>query len=143
MTTVYLSLGSNLGNRELNIQKAIYHLENSGIFIEETSSVIETDPVGGPPQGKFFNTVLKVETSYSPHQLLQTIKSIEQKMGRKKTIINGPRVIDIDILLFDDQSIHTPELTIPHPRMKERDFVMRPLKEIAPRKAAELLHANH
>ena len=128
---VYLGLGSNLGDRQDNIQKAVAALK-SHIQIEKISTVIETEPVGGPPQGKFLNAVLKGTTSLSAQKLLETVKSIETNLGRVPTIKDGPRTIDIDILLYDRLNIQTPQLTIPHPRMHKRDFVMIPLKEIAP-----------
>ena len=128
---VYLGLGSNLGNREANIHLAIERLKPF-IEIKKISRIIETDPVSGPKQGKYLNAVLKAETLFSPQKLLNLAKGIEKEFGRKKTIPNAPRPIDIDILLYDNQEIHSSELTIPHPRMFEREFVMTPLREIAP-----------
>ena len=132
MSTVYLGLGSNLGNRQENILRALHLLEEAGIPIQKRSTIIETDPIGGPIQGRFLNAVVKTETSYSPQTLLKKIKSIEKKLGRIKTIENGPRPIDIDILLYDDVEIKSEGLTIPHPRMFDRAFVLKPLKEIDP-----------
>lgn len=129
---VYLALGSNMGDRLAYMRKAVIHLKQTGINILKTSSVIETDPVGGPPQGKFLNAALRAETTLSPADLLAHLKSIEKKLGREQTEKNGPRPIDIDILLYDNISIKNPTLTIPHPRMFEREFVMRPLLEIEP-----------
>ena len=134
---VYLGLGSNLGERRANIQNAIVALKNY-IQIDQISTIIETDPVGGPPQGKFLNAVLKGQTNLSAEELLDTVKAIETNLGRTATVKDGPRVIDIDILLYDQFKIETPKLTIPHPRMLERDFVMTPLKEIAPELVNEL-----
>ena len=94
--------------------------------------MIETEPVGFLDQGKFLNAVLKGTTQLSPFDLLKQTQSIEEKLGRIKTIPNGPRTIDIDILFYDHEKISTPHLTIPHPRMWERDFVVRPLNEIEP-----------
>ena len=130
--TVYLALGSNMGSRLENINKAVLLLTEKGLVVLKESSVIETDPVGGPMQGKFLNAALKAETQLNPEDLLLTLKSIEVELGRKKTIKNDPRPIDIDILLYDNISMETPTLTIPHPRMLDRDFVMRPLQEIEP-----------
>ena len=138
MAVVYLGLGSNLGDRRKNIQQAIEELKQSGFAVEKISTVIETDPVGGPPQGKFLNAVLKGQTELPPEELLQKMQSIEKKLGRVKTIANGPRIIDVDILLYDQIAVHTPTLIIPHPRMLTRDFVMNPLKEIAPQLIKEL-----
>ncbi len=130
MAIVYLGLGSNMGNREKHIHDALDLLTQKNIAVIAISSLIETDPVGGPPQGKFLNGALRAETDLSPEELLICLKTIEKELGRKTSIKNGPRPIDIDILLYDNISIKTPTLTIPHPRMKQRDFVMRPLKEI-------------
>ncbi len=94
--------------------------------------MIETQPVGGPPQGKFLNGVLKIRTHLSPHVLLHRLKFIERQMGRLPSRRNAPRVIDIDILLYDNGRIQSKDLTIPHLRMRERPFVLIPLKEIAP-----------
>lgn len=137
--TIYLALGSNMGDRKRNIDLALIELEGIGVKIEKISSLIETDPAGGPPQGKYLNAVLRAATGLSPEALLLKIKIIEQKLGRTPTVRNGPRPIDIDILLYDDIALSTPELTIPHPRMRERDFVMNPLSEIAPGVARALL----
>jgi len=132
VATVYLGLGSNLGDRDKNLNQALEELTAVGLEIEKVSRFIETDPVGGVPQGKFLNAALKAQTQWSPENLLARIKAIETKMGRRDTGRNGPRVIDIDILLYDRVVMTTPQLTIPHPRMHERDFVLTPLKEIAP-----------
>jgi len=129
---VYLALGSNLGNRRSLIQQAVDELQANGIPVKKISSIIETKPVGGPQQENFLNAVLQAETSLDPHQLLSLTQNIEKKMGRTRDVLNGPRTIDIDILLYNNQSISTLTLIIPHPRMLERDFVMNPLKEIAP-----------
>lgn len=138
MSTVYLALGSNLGDRLEYIQKAINEIENVGLKVLKLSTIIETEPVGGIPQGKYLNAVLKAKTAYSPEELHVITQGIERKLGRVKKKINGPRVIDIDILLFDDIKLITPQLLIPHPRMLERSFVMRPLNEIDPTLCASL-----
>ncbi|MBF0122014.1 MAG: 2-amino-4-hydroxy-6-hydroxymethyldihydropteridine diphosphokinase [Candidatus Omnitrophica bacterium] len=132
MPVVYLGLGSNLGDREKNIRDAVELLNNSGVKILKLSKIIETNPVGGPPQDLFLNAAVKAETALLPQELLKTCLKVEADLGRMRTVLNGPRTIDIDILLYDDCTINTPELVIPHPRMKERDFVMRPLREIVP-----------
>ena len=132
MPTVFLGLGSNLGNRRDNIKEAVRLIQKHNISLKKFSSIIETEPVGGPSQEKFLNTVVKVKTDLSARHLLKTLKSIEKELGRRKTVVNGPRIIDIDILLYDALTLNTPQLIIPHPRMWQRDFVMRPLKEIAP-----------
>lgn len=138
MATIYLGVGSNLGNRALNIKRALVRLEDNKISVTKLSTVIETDPVGGPKQGKYLNAVLEAKTTLSPEPLRQILKAIERELGRKKTVRNGPRPIDLDILLYDRETVKTDELKIPHPQMLERDFVMKPLAEIAPEVAQEL-----
>ena len=133
MSEIYLALGSNLGDRQHNLNEAVNQLKEHNIQLITASSIIETDPIGGPEsQGKFLNQVVQAQTQLSPHELLKTCKKIEQNMGREKTVRNGPRIIDIDILLYDNIRINSEELTIPHPRMWEREFVLKPLREIAP-----------
>ena len=132
MNTVYLGLGSNLGDRNGNILQAIDEMKSQGIDIKKLSSILETDPVGGPPQEKFLNAVARGETDISPFDLLELVKRVEIKLGRKRTVLNGPRTIDIDILLYSNVKINSPILTIPHPRMLKRNFIMTPLKEIEP-----------
>ena len=143
MAVVFLALGSNLGNRRKNIRLALDQLEKKSIIVERLSTVIETDPVGGPPQGKFLNAVLKATTRLSPLELLSALKSIERDLGRTSTVRNGPRIMDIDILLYDNLTMNSSELIIPHPQMFERPFVMTPLEEIEPQLAKELFHAHH
>ena len=138
MVTVFLGLGSNLGNRGGNISRALSELEKKNINVLKMSTIIETEPVGGPPQGKYLNAVAKASTSLAPQELLKILKAIETDLGRIKTTPNGPRHIDIDILLYGEESIQTPQLTIPHPFMRTRDFVMIPLREIAPETAEKL-----
>ena len=130
MPIVYLGLGSNLGDRAKNIHEAVRLLGEAGVMPVTLSSIIETDPVGGPPQGLFLNAVLKAATERSPVELLKAAHCVEAELGRVRTVRNGPRTIDVDILLYDDQTINTPELMVPHPRMREREFVMRPLREV-------------
>lgn len=130
MATVYLGLGSNLGDRKQNILDALCLLNERGIKTIQLSTLIETDPVGGPPQGLFMNAVLRAETALSPQELLTACLLVETDLGRVRMIRNGPRTIDIDILLYDDVMMDTPDLVIPHPRMRERSFVMCPLREV-------------
>jgi len=132
MSFVYLALGSNLGDRLQYIQKAVAELEARGLKVIKFSKIIETDPVGGVVQGKYLNAVLKASTIHSPEDLHMITQSIERKLGRVKKIFNGPRVIDIDILLYDDIKLTTSKLLIPHPRMLERSFVMQPLEQMDP-----------
>ena len=132
MATVYLALGSNVGDRHSSIQRAVEALNAAGIHVERVSTIIETEPMGGPVQGKFLNAVLKARTELSPELLHSQTRRIEKELGRVHREVNGPREIDIDILLYGHITLSFPGLTIPHPRMLERAFVMGPLKEIAP-----------
>ena len=133
MTIAYLGVGSNLGDREANIKKAIGFLGGiKKMKVTKISRFIESDPVGGPPQGKYLNGAVKIETELTPRDLLKAVKDIEKRVGRADTVRNGPRVMDIDILAYDDVVVDEDDLKIPHPRMYERDFVKIPLKEIAP-----------
>jgi len=127
----YLSLGSNLGDRENNLSAAIARLRALG-HIVAVSSLYETEPVEFTDQPWFLNCVVLVETTETPMQLLATVLAIEQEMGRVRTQKKGPRTIDIDILLFGETILDTPELTVPHPAMHQRRFVLEPLVEIAP-----------
>ncbi len=130
MPVIYLGLGSNLGDRERNIHDAVRLLAGYGVSEFKLSTIIETAPVGGPPQGFFLNAVLKAKTSLAPENLLKVIQQVEAELGRVRTVKDGPRTIDIDILLYEGVVLDTPELHIPHPRMKERQFVMVPLREV-------------
>jgi len=132
MVTAYLGIGSNLGNRKNNIEKALEILRDSrGITVEQVSSIIETEPVGGPPQGKFLNGAIRIKTNLSAMQLLTRMHQIEDELGRVRLLEkNEPRTLDLDILLYGDERIDEPDLKVPHPRMHEREFVMRPLQEI-------------
>jgi len=131
MPKVYLGLGSNLGDREGNIAEALRRL-SEGVSIERVSSLYETEPVGYEEQPWFLNAVCEGETELDAEGLLRFVKGIEREMGRKETVRWGPRVIDIDILLYDDIVLEMPELTIPHPRLHQRRFVLAPLAELAP-----------
>lgn len=130
-TRVILALGSNLGDRRANLLQALKEI-SSQVAILKTSSVYETPPWGYIDQPVFFNQVLSGCTSLNPIELLVFVKGIEQKMGRVKNFKNGPRLMDIDILLFGEQIVNTEALAIPHPRMLERGFVLLPLSEIEP-----------
>jgi len=138
MSTVYLALGSNLGDRLHYIQKAITELKACGLKVLKLSNIIETDPLEAPPQGRFLNAVLKAQTHFFAEELILITQGIERKLGGVKKIFRGPRVIDIDILLYDDIKLITPQLVVPHPRMLERPFVMQPLEEIDPALCASL-----
>ncbi len=127
----YIGIGSNLGDREKYIESAIEKLrEIKGIEVKRASNIYETDPVGGPRQGKYLNGALELETEFEPRELLAKLQAIENELGRKRLVKNAPRTIDLDILLYGDKKIDEPGLKIPHPRMREREFVMKPLKEI-------------
>lgn len=128
---VYLSLGSNLGDRRANLKEALRLLGES-LEIASVSSVYDTEPVGVGEQPRFLNLVCRVNTDIGPMQLLSLIKGIESSMGRDLSLRNAPRVIDIDIILYGDTIMESPELIIPHPRMRERAFVLVPFAEIAP-----------
>jgi 2-amino-4-hydroxy-6-hydroxymethyldihydropteridine diphosphokinase len=133
MAVTYLGLGSNLGDRKANLEQAIQKLAvHPKVKISKISSFHETVPVGYEAQPDFLNAVVEVETTLDPKQLLDLALSIETSMGRKRTIRWGPRVIDIDILLYDNEHIEEDGLSIPHPRMLERRFVVEPLAEVAP-----------
>ena len=130
---VYLGLGTNLGDKRKNLNDAIRMLENLVGEGEKVSSVIETEPEGFKSDNMFLNAVVKVRTTLSPFELLDITQDVEKSLGRKEKSSNGiyhDRVIDIDILLYDDINISTPRLVIPHPRMTQREFVMTPLAEI-------------
>ncbi|MDR1247025.1 MAG: 2-amino-4-hydroxy-6-hydroxymethyldihydropteridine diphosphokinase [Clostridiales Family XIII bacterium] len=131
MSRIYLGLGTNLGDTESNLEQALYCLSEK-ITILKKSSLYETEPVGFKDQPWFLNMVVEAETDLSPNGLLRFVQSTEKRMKRVKTIVNGPRIIDIDILLYDDERVDAEGLIIPHPRMTERAFVMVPLREISP-----------
>ena len=128
---VYLSLGSNLGDRQANIRTAIGQLLDLG-YVQEVSSLYETEPVEFTDQPWFLNCAVAVRTELIPREFLAGMLAIERSMGRQRTQPKGPRIIDIDILLFGAAHINTPTLTVPHPAMHERRFVLEPLAEIAP-----------
>ena len=128
---VYLSLGSNLGNREANLKSAIQRLEQFGQVVA-VSSFYETEPVEFTDQPWFLNCAVALETEKTPQQLLRAVLAVEEEMGRRRTQNKGPRTIDIDILLFGALIVDIQGLTIPHPAMHERRFVLEPLAEIAP-----------
>ena len=129
--TVYLGLGSNMGNRQANLDKSI-DLLSQRLKVEQVSSIYDTEPVGNTDQPRFLNLVCQVYTRLAPQELLTLAKSIELKLGRAPGTSNAPRPIDIDILFYGEQVIETPELVIPHPRLTGRAFVLIPLAEIAP-----------
>jgi 2-amino-4-hydroxy-6-hydroxymethyldihydropteridine diphosphokinase len=129
---VFLSLGSNLGNRRRALDEAIEALEGAGVNLTDRSSVYETEPTDRVDQPWFLNVVLRARTQLAPTELLAVCKAIERRLGRRPGPRFGPRPIDIDILLYDRKTIDQKNLTVPHPRMHERRFVLVPLQEIAP-----------
>ena len=131
MYTVYLALGSNVGDRAGNVARAV-DLLAEGVEVVRRAPVYESKPVGVTNQDNFYNTVIEVRTEMEPPQLLSFIKAVEKEAGRIKRERWGPREIDIDIILYDDLEYKNPMLQIPHQRMLERDFVLIPLAEIAP-----------
>jgi 2-amino-4-hydroxy-6-hydroxymethyldihydropteridine diphosphokinase len=130
--TVYLSLGSNLGDRAAHIEQALTRLNEEGVRIVRRSSFYQTEPVEFQAQGWFLNIAVEAQTELMPRQLLRVIRFIERELGRKRIVPSGPRTVDIDILLFGTEIVNAAELEIPHPRMAERRFVLVPMAEIAP-----------
>lgn len=131
MARIYLSLGSNIGDRAANIARAVSALSERGVRVTRESSLYETEPVEFRDQDWFLNSVVEGETKLEPQELLNVLLEIERSLGRKRRVLKGPRTIDIDILLYDDAELHTPEIDVPHPRMSQRRFVLVPLAEIA------------
>jgi 2-amino-4-hydroxy-6-hydroxymethyldihydropteridine diphosphokinase len=131
--TAYIGLGANLGERQASVRAAAALLRRvPGVGSVSLSSLHETEPVGGPAgQGAYLNAAARVQTDLSPSALLEALLGLEARLGRQRAEKWGPRTIDLDILLFDDEVIATPELTVPHPLMHERRFVLEPLAEIA------------
>jgi 2-amino-4-hydroxy-6-hydroxymethyldihydropteridine diphosphokinase len=133
MATVYLGLGANIGNREANLRMALWAMTRMA-RVEAVSSLYETDPIGSVrDQPTFYNAVCRIETGLEPESLLRFLKGIEHEIGRRPGgPIGGPRPIDLDILLYDDRTVESDDLTLPHPRLAERPFVLIPLAEIEP-----------
>lgn len=132
MSTAYIGIGSNLGRREENCERAIRLLTEHGISVTKRSSMIETRPWGVTEQPDFINLAIEIETALKPEDLLRLLKKIETETGRLPSSRWGPRAIDLDILLYDDLVMTTPELEVPHPGIAHREFVLRPLSELAP-----------
>lgn len=135
MATLYLSLGTNLGDRRSNLETALTHIARDVGTVMSASEVIETEPWGFDSSNSFLNMAVKVETLLQPLEVLHATQDIERQMGRSEKSVNREykdRLIDIDLLLYDDIVMNTPELTIPHPLMYQREFVMKPLLQIAP-----------
>ena len=136
MSTAYVALGSNLGDREENLRNALKHLEANAVRVVKVSTFIETEPYGVTDQPGFVNAVCQVETELEPLELLRLLLKIELEMGRVRLRRWGERNIDLDLLLYEDACIVSEELTLPHPDMQNRDFVLLPFAEIA----GEVLH---
>ncbi len=132
MKKIYLALGSNLGNREENLQECVDRLETIGVHVLQCSSTYETKPMYVLEQGQFLNLVLEAETNLFPRTLIKKLKALERELGRKQAQQNRPRLIDVDVLFYGRFIIETKELTVPHPRLEERRFVLEPLAELAP-----------
>ncbi len=130
--TIFLSLGSNIGEREKNLRAAIAQLPQAGVDVKKISSIYETEPVDVLEQPWFLNCVVQGETAVPAVELLRELREIEARMGSKKLVARGPRLIDLDILLYGHEIVDTAELQVPHPRMHLRRFVLAPLAEIAP-----------
>ena len=140
--TIFLGLGTNLGDRATNLEHALAQLSAEGVEIVRRSSLYATEPVGFAPQHWFLNCVVKAATELMPRQLLRVTQQVEHELGRRRTVRNGPRTIDIDILLFGTSVVSAPDLEIPHPRLTERRFVLIPLREIAPSVRHPTLHRS-
>jgi 2-amino-4-hydroxy-6-hydroxymethyldihydropteridine diphosphokinase len=136
MAAVYLGIGSNLGDKRANCLRAVELLRSRGILVTKESALYETEPWGLKDQPGFINMAVAAETDLTPHDLLNSLKEIERKMGRDEGVRWGPRLIDLDILLYDDLILTTDTLTVPHPHLHEREFALKPLAEIA----SEVIH---
>lgn len=131
MVICYIGIGSNLGDRRSYIERAIDELKSSrAIKVNRSSSIYETDPVSKVPQGKFLNGVLEIETMLAPRALLVELNNIEERLGRQRTVKDGPRTIDLDILYYGQEKVEEPGLTIPHPQITRREFVLKGLREL-------------
>lgn len=131
MITCYIGIGSNLGDRQKYINDAIKSLKNvRGIKVKRISSIYETEPLSDIPQGKYLNGVIEIETDLEAASLLKKLNGIEETLGRKRTVKNAARTIDLDILYYGDKKINNKDLTIPHPRIQEREFVLKGLREL-------------
>lgn len=142
MPIVFIGIGSNLGKREKNCEVAICLLEKNSLEITERSSMIETEPWGITEQPKFINLAIKAKTDLGPGELLELLKKIESKAGRQPGTRWGPRAIDLDILFYDDLIFKTEDIEIPHPGIAEREFVLKPLAEIAQDKIHPVLQKS-
>ena len=124
----YLGLGSNVGDRRATLRRAVAAM----VEVTAVSAVYETEPVGGPEQGRYYNIVVELETEKDPWELLELCRELERAAGRERVVRWGPRTLDVDVLLVGDVSVNDDDLTVPHPRMVQRNFVMRPLLDLDP-----------
>ncbi|MEA2499647.1 MAG: 2-amino-4-hydroxy-6-hydroxymethyldihydropteridine diphosphokinase [Actinomycetota bacterium] len=134
MTTAWIGIGSNVGDRAQFARRAVEELRSTeGLDVTGVSSLYETSPIGGPPQRSYVNLAVRIETELEARPLLELLQSIEQRLGRDASAIRwGPRVIDLDLLLVGDEKVSEPDLEVPHPRLSQRNFVLVPLLEIDP-----------
>jgi len=133
VSRAYLALGSNVGERLAHLQLAVDALDaTAGVDVVAVSRVYETAPVGGPPQPAYLNAAVAIDTELDPHRVLELAQGIEREAHRVRAERWGPRTLDVDLLLFDDIRLDEPDLTVPHPRMWERGFVLAPLRDVAP-----------
>jgi 2-amino-4-hydroxy-6-hydroxymethyldihydropteridine diphosphokinase len=131
MAICYIGIGSNMGDRQAFIDKAIAELEDAkDVKIRRISSIYETEPVSDIPQGKFLNGVIEIDTRLKPRGLLKRLNAVEEKLGRVRSVKNSPRTIDLDILYYGEEVIKDKALEIPHPKIKEREFVLKGLREL-------------
>ena len=137
---VYIALGSNVGDRAAMLARAIEEMKSAGLRVLRRSSLYETEPVGGPPQGWFLNAVVEAETELTPQRVLSALQEIERAMGRQRSIACGPRTLDLDILFDGESVLRGGALEVPHPRLAQRRFVLEPLAELAPHLVHPVLH---
>jgi 2-amino-4-hydroxy-6-hydroxymethyldihydropteridine diphosphokinase len=137
---VYIALGSNVGDRATHLARAVEEIGRSGLRVLRQSSLYETQPVGGPPQARFLNAVVEVETDWMPLRVLHALQRIERAMGRRRSVAGGPRTLDLDLLFYGTSVIRSRELEVPHPRLAQRRFALAPLAELAPALSHPLLH---
>lgn len=130
MARVYLGIGGNIGNTQAYFLQAVQRLTECGVQVRRISDFIRTKPYGEVIQADFLNAVIEADTEYDPYKLLHVLKSLEQELGRKESVRWGPRCIDLDILLYEDIQLESAELNIPHKDMRNREFVMQPLREL-------------
>jgi 2-amino-4-hydroxy-6-hydroxymethyldihydropteridine diphosphokinase len=140
----YLALGSNLGDRQAHLQFAVDELaRHADVEVVAVSGVYATAPVGGPEQDEYLNAVVAVDTTLAPHDLLHVAQAVEAAAKRVRDVRFGPRTLDVDVLLYDDVTLDDTDLTVPHPRMWERDFVLVPLRDVAPELVTNLSGGGH